>query len=469
MQHDPDSSREMLSAPRHSPAPATAPHPFEPSASFWQWEPSQEPPEVQEAQAPHEAVDARPQTPQTQTQPLPTVQPPPAPRKRRSLRAHVPHRWFLLVSASLFLVLLSATVFTTAFPPPSLLVGTVSFTSSGQIDATGTTGLNDIIDVTLSHVSVPARGQAEYAWLLPDLGDDVTPPLLLGMLHRTANGMAHLHVTSAGNQDILASYSRFLVTEQAATSLPDGPSPDPATWRDEGAIPDVPVPGDPNRYSLLDHLRHLLAKDPELEAIGLHGGLSLWTTRNTEKVLEWSSAAQGDWSGGQATDAIHRQVIRILDYLDGTAFVWQDVPPGTSLLVDPTTGRIGLVQLAANQPLPSYLEHLNQHLAGLAQAPGHTAAQQQLATMVYQEVTVVETHLAHARQDALQLVRMNTAQLQQQQALMLLDDLVSQANAAYVGQPDAEGVLHDGVTTIAAQIAQLAVIPVMPVRTGASS
>ena len=511
MQRDPDSALEASSAHRHEqdrvqeqeqdhpPVYSPLPHAgavFSAAAdSWWQWEQEpaamiftdraealdvrtggtraqqsgtviaaeQKPPDTPDTPDTPDAPDA-PDMPHasdevantrshTQTQPLPSLRFLGS-KGRPPFQGPVPRRLLLLGSAVMLLMLLSAAVFTTVFPPASVLdlVGTVSFRSSGQIDATGTTGLNDIVQVELHDVTPPASGQVEAAWLLPDQGDDVTPPLSLGTLRVAADGMVQVRLSSRTHQDWLASYSRFLITEQPAASLPAGPSPDPATWRYEGAIPDMPVPGDPNRYSLLDHVRHLLAKDPELEAIGLHGGLALWTTRNTEKVLEWSSAAQGDWNGGQATASIHRQVIRILDYLDGTAFVGQDVPPGTPVLVNPTTGRIGLVQLAANQPLPSYLDHINQHLAGLAQAPGHTAAQQQLATAVYQEVLVVETHLAHARQDALQLVRMNPTQLQQQQALMLLDDLVSQANAAYVGQPDAEGVLHDGVTTMAARL-----------------
>src|SRR5258708_26557925 len=132
------------------------------------------------------------------------------------------------------------------------------------------------------------------------------------------------------NTNLLATYSSFLETEQAANEEPIIPSLDPATLRYAGSIPDTTTTGDANHYSLLSHLRHLLAKDPTLELIGLSGGLDIWLYRNTGKILEWSSAARDDWAGGQASLALmRRQIDRVLHYLDGAAFVRRDVPPHT--------------------------------------------------------------------------------------------------------------------------------------------
>ncbi len=39
-------------------------------------------------------------------------------------------------------------------------------------------------------------------------------------------------------------------------------------------------------YSLLDHLRHLLANDPDLVKLHLTGGLNTWAYRNTQKILQ---------------------------------------------------------------------------------------------------------------------------------------------------------------------------------------
>src|SRR5258708_30324484 len=117
------------------------------------------------------------------------------------------------------------------------------------------------------------------------------------------------------NTNLLATYSSFLETEQAANEEPIIPSLDPATLRYTGSIPDTPTPGDANHYSLLSHLRHLLAKDPTLELIGLSGGLDIWLYRNAGKILEWSSAARDDWAGGPASlPPIHPPIHRVLDY-----------------------------------------------------------------------------------------------------------------------------------------------------------
>ena len=47
---------------------------------------------------------------------------------------------------------------------------------------------------------------------------------------------------------------------------------------------------------------------------------------------------------------MRRQVDRVLDYLDGAAFVWHDVPPDTPWLVDPKAGRIGLLDVRTVLP-----------------------------------------------------------------------------------------------------------------------
>jgi hypothetical protein len=92
--------------------------------------------------------------------------------------------------------------------------------------------------------------------------------------------------------------------------MPETPPLDPKEWRYVGSIPNVPTPGDEQQYSLLSHMRHLLTKDPTLQEIGLQGGLDIWLYRNSEKILEWSSAARDSWAGGQ-------QVIDLGPHLGG--------------------------------------------------------------------------------------------------------------------------------------------------------
>jgi len=344
------------------------------------------------------------------------------------------------------------------------IVGHVFLTSSGQLNPTSSEGLNDMVHIDLSGLMPPATGKSDYAWLLPDTSHDEQQPVFLGTL-QILKGSAQLTYTSPNHTNLLAMYSRFLVTEQAANEEPFIPSLDPATWRYAGSIPDIPTPGDANQYSLLSHLRHLLAKDPTLELIGLSGGLDIWLYRNAGKILEWSSAARDDWAGGQASLALlRRQIDRVLDYLDGANFAWRDVPPNTPLLVDPNAGHIGLLEFVQGQNPPGYLAHVDFHLVGYTHAPGVTADQKRLATKIDVMLTAVTALLWKVHGDATLLAQMSDTALLTPQALSLLNDMYTNATDAFVGQPDpATGSVQGGVTQIHNELQLLATIQVSTV------
>ncbi len=341
------------------------------------------------------------------------------------------------------------------------IVGRVFFTSSGQLNPTSSKGLNDVVHIDLAGLTPPAPGKSDYTWLLPDTSHNEQRPVLLGTL-QILKGSAQLTYTSPTHTNLLATYSRFLVTEQAANEEPVIPSLDPATWRYTGSIQDTPTPGDANHYSLLSHLRHLLAKDPTLEGIGLSGGLDIWLYRNTGKILEWSSAARDDWAGGQSALALmRRQIDRVLDYLDGAAFVWHDVPPDTPLLVDPKAGRIGLLEFEQGQNPPGYLAHIDFHLVGYTHSPGVTADQKRLANKIDGMLIAVTALLWKVHDEAEQLAKMSDTALLALQALSLLNDMETNANDAFVGQPDpATGNVQGGVTEIHDELQLLATIEV---------
>src|SRR5581483_2059110 len=82
--------------------------------------------------------------------------------------------------------------------------------------------------------------------------------------------------------------------------------------------------------SELDYFRRLLSDGPRIQLAGIRGGLDIQLLKNVQKVLEWAYSAWEAW--GQQPDFIHRQMTRILDYIDGTQFVAQDLPAGTPLL-----------------------------------------------------------------------------------------------------------------------------------------
>jgi len=351
--------------------------------------------------------------------------------------------------------------------PMGATVGQVAFSSSGQLDPLSTKGLNDIVTVSLHNLSIPAARQRYDAWLLPDQAATQTKPLWLGRLIIAHDGKAQLTYMNPDHENLLASYSRFEVTEEPGNQVATTPPFDPKALRYEGFIPNTPTPGDEQHYSLLDHMRHLLAKDPTLQEIGLSGGLDIWLDRNAEKILEWSSAAR-DAHGPGAADSIHRQMIRVLDYLDGVANVYTsgDVPAGAPLLVDPKAGRIGLLELSQTQVLPGFLTHVDIHLQGLINAPGHTQAQKELAIKIDRALKEDTSLLQRVHEDAVKLVRMDAAQLQSDTGLSLLDDMVTNANTAYTGQLDpATGGNINGIAWIHNELQGIATMPVIAANT----
>ncbi len=219
-------------------------------------------------------------------------------------------------------------------------------------------------------------------------------------------------------------------------------------------------------YSFLSHLRHLLALDPTITDLGLAGGLLTWLARNSEKLLEYSTSARDSWAGAQTTaDAaglMHRQIIRILDYLDGQAYAWMELPQGTPWLIDSRTGHIGLLEVTANQQPPGYLSHVALHLLGLANAPGHTEVQRRLAQAIDQTLMQVTAALTHLHAVAHQLVTFRLTQWQHPQALEQLNTLVIQATRAYVGQVDPKnGNMTEGIIGMVSQIQPFATISVV--------
>jgi hypothetical protein len=161
-------------------------------------------------------------------------------------------------------------------------------------------------------------------------------------------------------------------------------------------------------------------------------------------------------------------MIRVLEYLDGAAYVYNsgDLPSGTPLLVDPTIGRIGLLEVNQTQLLKAYLTHVDVHLQGLIDAPGHTQAQQQLASKIDQALKLDTSLFQKVRQDAVKLVRMNAAQLQSNEASSLLNDMVTNATKAYAGQFDpTTGGNIDGIVWIHNELQGIATITVTTPQT----
>ena len=396
--------------------------------------------------------------------------PPPAPRPSRQRGS----RTALVVLVVLSLLVLGGgaagyfVFYAHGTAPASTVVtapkifGRVNFLSSEQVSETSNAGLNDEVELNLQGIQPPAPGDSFYAWLLGDQNSGDTTVILLGKL-TLVGGKAHLlYNGDAQHTNLLDIASRFLVTEESATITPVSPSPDYNTWRYYGEISQTPDPKDPNHFSYLDHLRHLLSSDPLLNSLELPGGLCNWFYRNTDKLLEWTVSARDQWDAVRDTGFAVRQTLRTLAYLDGLSFVAQDIPTGLSLPDTPHIASVGLINVqSGDQTPPGYIAHILRHLNGLINAPGSTLATRQVAAQIIAALSNVQQWLQKLRSDARQFVSMTNAQLTQPAALVLLNDMVQQANNAYSGQIDpVSGTMHQGVIWIHAQAQSLATLDV---------
>jgi hypothetical protein len=376
-----------------------------------------------------------------------------------------------LGSLFFFLHPVSPTITTPAAP---MSVGTLTFTSSEQVTENSTEGIEDQVVLTLHNLANPAPQMRYYGWLLGDKnqGED-TQAFALGALQVKNGKVVLTYQGDAQHDNLLLMNGRFLITEESATTPPIAPSPNTNTWRYYGAFPDNPIPGadNPNHYSYLDHLRHLLASDPTLNKMKLPGGLNNWLFLNTGKVYEWSSGTREAWGSTAGDDFIRREATRILQYLDGTTFVYKDLPPNTPLQVSDRLASVGLLEVnGANQEPPSYLQHIDTHLNGLLTSGQATpGVHQQIASMIT-AMNNTESWFQQVHSDARALLRMSNAQMQQKSTLGILNDMISNANYALTGQLDVStNTMKQGVTWLHTQMQQLATMEIHPYSAGKSN
>src|SRR6266567_4556125 len=209
-----------------------------------------------------------------------------------------------------------------------------------EVDRQNTSqGIADKLTIDLHNIQSPPAGKSFYAWLLGDSNNSEAIPISLGKVtvdHGT------IHYVYAGDQqhtNLIDKTSRFLITEEDISTTPIVPSTDHSVWLYYAAIPQIPAASD--HFSVLDHLRHLLAEDPKLALKNLHGGLDIWLLRNTRDVSRWAVTAQRAWQN-KAIHTIRQSVVDILYYLDGRDCVQPDlqgIPPGTPVLGCSTCAR----------------------------------------------------------------------------------------------------------------------------------
>ena len=366
----------------------------------------------------------------------------------------------LLLGSVLGVYLLNHT--TTTATTPSGLVGQVFFVSSGQVNPDTIQGTADRIQIDLHDLQTPASGKSYYLWLLNDDATHINVlPVLLGS---TSNG-GRFDLSYDGDSqhnNLLANYSRFLITEEDSGTQPNAPSLDTGTWRYYAEFSRAPNPEDTvNHFSLLAHLRHLLSQDPKLKTAGLAGGLNTWLFRNSTKLLEYAGSIR-DSNDGNFT---HRQLVRILDYLDGSTYIsTEKIPTGIApLLIDPTTAKVPLLQFDAEQNPPGYLKHISAHLREISVAPGITSEQKKLAIQINMAMSNAQAWLEEVHSDAQKLLAMSPEQLQQPEALALKNHLYTRVNTVLVGETDPNtNQVREGVTQAYYNMYRLATFQVAP-------
>ena len=355
-----------------------------------------------------------------------------------------------------------------SLPPGShAVVGQLSFLSSGQVRDNSSQGIADIVRLQLQLQHGPAAGKQYYAWLLPDLGNAEAQTLLLGTVIRQGQ-VGQVMYNDPQHANLLASASRLLVTEQAAGVTPLSPSTDRRDWRYVASIAQIhPSATTYSPYSLLDHIRHLLAREPTLEGHGLHGGLVIWLEHHTGRLVEWSTGARDDWRLGSnaAVSQMRQQLTRVLIALDGISYAPIELPANAPYagLVDPPMANVGLLPLDSQQDAFSLVTDVDFHLQGVAASPGVSRNQQQESAKILAVMDRISVWLRQVRDDDRRLLGMSDQQLQQPVALSLLNDLQMNAVSAFSGQIDqATGARQEGAQWVFQETQGLAGMEVTP-------
>ena len=404
--------------------------------------------------APARAYSATP-VPPTIEPPQVTSSPPPAPQRRGGLRLALV---ILLICVVIGSGLGAFFLFKHSSSPTQVvantIVGQAVFVSSGKINEITNQGSNDELQINLHNIPDPQAGTAYFAWLLPDKNQTEAAPILLGKLKVNSGNILFFYSGDSNHTNLLAITSQFLITEEAANLTPVVPSPDLSKWRYYAEIPQTPAAG--QTYSMVDHLRHLLAADPELDTYHLAGGLDIWAYRNTQKVMNLAIGAQKNWNT-KNFNTMHAQIVGILDYLDGSKFVSNDVPAGTSITANAKFAQIGLLQLQAEQNPSGYLYHIQLHLNGVLSSPGATQYQHTLAAQIDTEITTMQGWLEQVRSDATKLVHMDATHLALPSSHALLNDLATQATYAFTGR---SGMQQPGFSKIYVDIQHMATFQV---------
>lgn len=353
------------------------------------------------------------------------------------------------------------------------VVGQAFFLSSGAASGANNLGINDEFQVRLTNIPAPAAGKQYFAWLLPDKVQTEASPRALGAL-TVSGGVATLPALYIDPQHInlVGQFSRFLVTEEAASPVPTSYSLDKTTWRYTAEIPqNSPMPncqGNTNQLSVLCHMRHLLSGDPELARVHLQGGLNFWFHNNVQEMVKWAQEAKDH----QNPVDVRHKLVDILYILGGPACIAQSLhnaAPGLDNTVDdhtlPTIAAIPLMDCSLTPNVYGYVTHIHNHLNAMLQSPGILKSQTDMAVQIGSELNMTNEWLQGVESDAMKLIAMDNTQLTQAQGVSLRNELNGLATNVLSGGTDPNtNKLVKGVQDISGQIQQLATMNVGPYK-----
>lgn len=337
--------------------------------------------------------------------------------------------------------------------------GQAFITSSAQWDVSSTQGDNDKLQIQLHNMAVPDSNKTYYAWLLSDDNQKVLP---LGPLPLASGNVDFSYQDPQGN-NLIAATSRLLITEEKRQSTPTQPSSD---RRYHAELPQQASASGISQPTALSSIRALLYREPYLSQVGIQDDLNIQFLRNIGKLQEWIFSARDvtePW-GNRDAGFIHRQLVNVLAYLDGTDGVQIDIPAGT-LVPAGAASPIPLVTVPSSQRSISYIGLIHKHLTDLLAAPGITPRMHRLALESDNAlIGSVQTELLLVRQLAKALVSMQPdAQLLSAPAQTMLSQMVLLAHLAFVGQLDQSTNLpQPGVAQIFYKIQGLATYDVKP-------
>ncbi|GLV55258.1 hypothetical protein KDH_21050 [Dictyobacter sp. S3.2.2.5] len=367
--------------------------------------------------------------------------------------------------AVLVLLVIGATLLNrvlTLFPsgaasPTNPIVGQMSFYNTGNALDSNNPTINDGVMINLKNVAPPAAGKVYKAWLY-DKQQPENDALLLGNISIN-NGAGTLNYKSPNHQNLLASMSAFVITENAPNDQPVTPVLDTKTWRYSGSIPDQSLASDPEHFSQLDHLRHLLASDPTLDSRGLHNGIDFWFQHDVEQIQQEAASVKNL----QDPVLMRQKLTDMLYYMDGPCAATETqatghlpAAPDKNILNE---SKIGLLECKQLANIHGHLQHIRLHLAGIVASPGASSSQTSSANAIDAHMVAFTGLITRMHDQVLQLGKLTKDQLKAAQNQRNQLDQLGDSSISKTGWTDpATHQANPGVATLCNQIAGLASI-----------